>query len=87
VLRLVTERQKAATGKEPDKEESMPAARDYSAASESLLLALLALFLLVSPFAIWWMRLTPPWYFSYLIWLGLLCLIAVLGRRLARYDL
>lgn len=63
------------------------AASDYSAASESVLLALLALFLLVSPFAAWWMQLTPPWYVSYLLWAGLIVLNAALGRRLGRYDL
>lgn len=65
----------------------MPAAPDYSAASESSLLALLAFFLLISPFATWWLRLAPPWYFTYFLWLGLIILIAVLSRRLARYDL
>lgn len=65
----------------------MHAVHDYSAAGESVLLALVALFLLASSFATWWMQLAPPWYFSYLIWLGLIGLIAVLGRRLGRYDL
>lgn len=65
----------------------MPAVPDYSAASESVIVALLALFLLASPFAAWWMEQTPPWYTSYLIWLGLIALIAVLNHRLARYDL
>jgi len=65
----------------------MPVAPDHSAASESILLALLALFLLASPFATWWMQLTLPWSFVYLIWLGLIVFIAALGRRLGRYDL
>ncbi|HEX5514629.1 MAG TPA: hypothetical protein VFY81_09560 [Gammaproteobacteria bacterium] len=65
----------------------MPVTSDHSAASESLLLALLALFLLASPFAVWWMRQAPPWHFIYLIWLGLIVLVAALGRRLGRYDL
>jgi prepilin signal peptidase PulO-like enzyme (type II secretory pathway) len=65
----------------------MHTAPDNSSASESVLLALLALFLLASPFATWWMQLTPPWYLIYMIWLGLLGLIAAFSRRLARYDL
>lgn len=60
---------------------------DHGAATESVLLALLALFALASPFAAWWMQLSPPWYFVYLIWLGLIGLIALLVRRLRRYDL
>lgn len=65
----------------------MYAAPDHSAASESVLLALFALFLLVSPLAAWWMLLHPPWYVSYLLWAGLIMLNAALGRRLGRYDL
>ncbi|NLO81408.1 MAG: hypothetical protein GX093_14140 [Xanthomonadaceae bacterium] len=65
----------------------MPAGSDYSAASESVAVALLALFLLVSPFAYWWMARPPPWYFIYLLWLGLIGLIAVLNHRLARHEL
>lgn len=68
-------------------EETVYPGPDHSAASESVLLGLFALFLLVTPLAAWWMQLHPPWYFSYLLWAGLIVLNAALGRRLGRYDL
>lgn len=64
----------------------MPALSDSGVISESVLLALLALFLLASPFTAWWMQMTPPWWFAYALWLGLIGLIALLARRLYRYD-
>jgi hypothetical protein len=64
----------------------MPALSDSGVISESILLALLALFLLASPFTIWWMQATPPWWFIYALWLGLIGLTALLARRLHRYD-
>ncbi len=52
--------------------------------SYSLLLFLFGLFLLVSPFATWWMGARPPWYFPFALWLMLIVLTAVLARRLVR---
>lgn len=65
----------------------MPPGQGHGVATESVLLCALALFLLISPFSAWWMQLTPPWYFPYLLWLGLIGLIALLSRRVGRHDL
>lgn len=65
----------------------MPALSDGGVISESALLLLFALFLIASPFTVWWMQLTPPWWFVYALWLGLIGLVFLLARRLHRYDI
>lgn len=65
----------------------MASPTDNATAAESVALLLLALFVLASPFTLWWLRLTPAWYLPYLLWLGLIGLIAWLARRAARHDL
>ena len=52
-----------------------------------ILLFLFALFLLLSPIINWWAADTSPWYAPYLIWGGLILLIWLLQRKLARYVL
>lgn len=46
-----------------------------------ILLLLLALFLLVSPFMAWWANPAAPWYRPYLIWLLIIALTWWLARR------
>lgn len=41
-----------------------------------LLLFLLALFLFASPFTTWWAHAQPPWYVPFLLWGGLITLVA-----------
>ena len=47
----------------------------------SLLICLLALFLVNSPFNQWWAALTLPWYAMYLPWLLIIVLVAVNQHR------
>jgi|HigsolmetaAR203D_1030402.scaffolds.fasta_scaffold26208_2 hypothetical protein len=65
----------------------MATVHDNGAVTESVALLLLALFLLTSPFALWWIALTPPWYLPYLIWLAIIALIALLARRMRGHEL
>lgn len=46
-----------------------------------LLLLLLALFLFLSPFTAWWAAAEPPWYVPFLLWAGLITLVAVTQTR------
>lgn len=46
-----------------------------------ILLFLLALFLLASPFMHWWAADDSPWYAPYLLWGGLIAVMAWLQRR------
>ncbi|MCW8827810.1 MAG: hypothetical protein OQK94_02005 [Gammaproteobacteria bacterium] len=52
-----------------------------------ILLFLLALFLLISPFNLWWAADDSPWYAPYLIWGLLIFLTWRLQRYLGRHDL
>lgn len=52
-----------------------------------VLLFLLALFLLASPFITWWATEERPWYIPYLIWLAIIMLAAWLQIRRAQDDL
>ena len=45
-----------------------------------VLLLLLALFLFVSPLTAWWAGAGLPWYFPFLLWAGLIALVAVYDR-------
>lgn len=47
----------------------------------TILLLLLALFLLVSPLVRWWAADDSPWYLPYLIWFGIIALVAWVQRR------
>ncbi len=62
----------------------MPQLQDSGAGSYSVLIFLLALFLLVSPFAAWWMGAMLPWYVPFLLWFGIILLSALLARSLIR---
>lgn len=48
----------------------------------TILLFLFALFLLVSPLVQWWASDSSPWYVPYLIWFGIIGLVAWMQRRL-----
>lgn len=50
----------------------------------SLLICLLALFLVNSPFNQWWSTITWPWYAMYLPWLLIIILTAFNQYRLQR---
>jgi len=52
-----------------------------------ILLFLLAVFLLTSPFASWWSADDKPWYLPYLIWLGIILLAAWQQIRRSGHDL
>lgn len=47
---------------------------DPNAAHTSVALFLVALFLLATPFADWWLSAQPPWYVPYLFWGGIVAL-------------
>lgn len=47
----------------------------------SVLVVLIGAFLFASPFTFWWMRAGPPWWFTFLLWLGLIALVVWLGQR------
>lgn len=49
-----------------------------------LLLFLLAVFLFATPFTSWWAHTEPPWYFPFLLWGGLIALVAF--EQLTRSD-
>jgi hypothetical protein len=46
-----------------------------------VLLFLFGLFLFFSPFTFWWASVVGIWYFPYLLWLGLIGLIAWVAAR------
>jgi hypothetical protein len=48
-----------------------------------ILLLLFALFLLASPLTMLWASADSPWYLPYLIWLGIIALIAWVQHRLS----
>ncbi|MBK1726296.1 hypothetical protein [Halorhodospira neutriphila] len=50
-------------------------------------LFLLALFLLATPFARWWLSAAPPWYVPYLGWAAVIALAAWLLERWGRRGL
>ncbi len=52
----------------------------------SLLLVLLALFVFHSPFTRWWTSLGLPWYTVFLLWLGLIGLIAFNTMARGKHD-
>jgi len=51
-----------------------------------LLLLLLAVFLFLSPFTAWWAAAEPPWYVPFLLWAGLIALVAVEQTRRSADD-
>ncbi|MBX2826221.1 MAG: hypothetical protein KTR33_15915 [Gammaproteobacteria bacterium] len=50
----------------------------------TLLLALCAIFLFNSPFSRWWLGLQPPWYSIFIVWAGVLMLVAYNQWRIRR---
>lgn len=46
-----------------------------------VLLLLFGLFLFFSPFTFWWAAMAHAWYVPYLLWLGLIALIAWVVQR------
>lgn len=52
----------------------------------TVLLFLFALFLLVSPFLLLWATDVSSWYLPYLLWLGLIGLIAMVAHRNGEHD-
>jgi hypothetical protein len=61
--------------------------REHRPAAESLVLLLCGLFLLASPFTIWWLRQGFPWWFIYLLWFLLTLATFLLARRWRHHDL
>lgn len=53
---------------------------------KTVLLLLLALLVFASPLARWWASGQPPWYLPYLLWGGLIGLIALLSRPRHPHD-
>lgn len=65
-----------------------PSGSDHGRPVDSaILLFLVALFLFVSPFTDWWARDDSPWYLPYLLWLGLIALIAAVALRRDSHDI
>jgi AcrR family transcriptional regulator len=60
--------------------------RSRRALDRTLLVLLAALLLFASPLTRWWAQGTPPWHLPYLLWGGLLVLVVLLQRWLARHD-
>ncbi len=61
--------------------------QESSPGAYSVLIFLLGIFLLVSPFAAWWMGIRAPWYVPFLLWLVLIALSAALARsQVRRHD-
>ncbi len=52
----------------------------------TLLIALVALFLVNSPFTAWWARLSLPWYAMFILWAVIIALVAVNQWRINRGD-
>ena len=49
-----------------------------------IILFLLGVFLLVSPFTLWWLEQSRFWLLPYLFWLVVIVLTAILSSRLSR---
>lgn len=47
----------------------------------SILVFLVGVFLFASPFTLWWAGITDLWYLPYLMWVGLIALIAWVVQR------
>ncbi|HDP88733.1 MAG TPA: hypothetical protein ENN42_02075 [Thioalkalivibrio sp.] len=60
--------------------------RSRRALDRTLLVLFAALLLFASPLTRWWSQGDPPWYLPYVIWGGLLVLVAWLQRWLVRHD-
>lgn len=66
----------------------MPRNREHETLLDRvIILFLLALFLLLSPFVEWWAADDSPWYAPYLIWALLILLAWGVRRRLERHEL
>ena len=61
--------------------------RSYRALDRTLLVLIAALMLFASPLADWWASGNPPWYLPYLLWAGILVLIALLQHWPRRHDI
>lgn len=64
----------------------MPHAQENSAGSLSVLLFLLGMFLLASPFASWWLSVGAPWLTPWLLWGVLIGLAGLVTARAGHYD-
>lgn len=60
--------------------------QETSAAGLSVLLFLLGLLVLASPFTTWWMSVAAPWYTAWVLWALLIGLTAALARRSGHHD-
>ncbi|QIT56156.1 hypothetical protein HC341_13705 [Aquisalimonas sp. 2447] len=60
--------------------------QETSAAGLSVLLFLLGLLVLASPFTTWWMSVGAPWYTAWVLWALLIGLTAALARRSGHHD-
>lgn len=65
----------------------MPISQENSPTTQSLLLFGFALFLFMSPFAMWWLAWQPHWLFPYALWLALIPLTWRIVRRMRRHEL
>jgi hypothetical protein len=48
---------------------------------------IVAVFVFASPFYLWWMSPTTPWYVPYLIWLAVIVVTAVVQLWRGRHEL
>jgi len=52
----------------------------------AILVAALALLMIASPLVQWWSSSESPWYTPYLLWSGVIILIALLNHRRPSHD-
>ncbi len=57
-----------------------------SSSDHTLLIALVSLFLVNSPFTAWWAHLSLPWYAMFFPWALIIALVAINQRRINRGD-
>ncbi|WP_290648861.1 hypothetical protein [Aquisalimonas sp.] len=60
--------------------------QDTGPGVSSVLLFLLGLLLIASPFSAWWMSIGAPWYTAWVLWGLLIGLSVLLSLRLGHYD-
>lgn len=61
--------------------------RSHRVLDRTLLVLFAALMLFASPLALWWATEERAWYLPYLVWAGVLVLVALLQGWLRRHDL
>lgn len=64
----------------------MPQFQETGPRGYSVLLFLLGLLLLISPFTDWWMSIGAPWYTAWVLWALLIGLTYLVVHRLGHHD-